>query len=142
MSKTILIVEDHIAVRDSLREWLQTEFPQCDVVGAANGEEAVAIAEARSPRVVVMDIGLPQMSGIEATRRIKAVVPTAQVVILTIHEGAAYRTDAAAAGASAYVLKSGMQRALVPTVEAMLSSQEEPAGARRETPNALLKEEP
>ncbi len=125
MSPTILIVEDHQAVRNSLRDWLEAIFPQCDVVEAASGEEAVVIACARSPRVVVMDIGLPQMNGIEATRQIKAAVPTAQVVILTIYEEEAYRADAVTAGAVAYVPKRVMQTELVPTLAALLSDQKE-----------------
>jgi DNA-binding NarL/FixJ family response regulator len=122
---TILIVEDHDAVRRSLRDWLEAVFPQYGFVEAASGEEAVAIAQARSPRAVIMDIALPKMSGIEATRRIKATVPTAQVVILTIHEDKAYRADAAAAGASAYVPKRVMQTKLLPTLTALLSTQNE-----------------
>lgn len=125
MSPTILIVEDHKAVRNSLRDWLEAVFPQCDVLEAASGEEAVVIARARSPRVVVMDIGLPKMNGIEATRQIKAAVPAAQIVMLTIHEEEAYRADAVVAGATAYVPKRVMQTELVPTLAALLSDQKE-----------------
>ncbi len=120
MSAPILIVEDHDAVRGSLRAWLEALFPQCCVIEAASGEEAVALAQINPPCIVVMDIGLPGMSGIEATRRIKAVVPAAQVVILTIHEDQAYRIDAAAAGASAYVPKTRMQTKLLPTMMSLL----------------------
>ena len=122
MPATILIVEDHDAVRQSLREWLEAVFPQCRVMEATSGEEAVAVAQAMSPHLVVMDIVLPQMDGIEATRRIKASVPAAEVVMLTIHEAEAYRADAAAAGASAYVPKSAMQTELIPTLAALLAS--------------------
>lgn len=125
MEATILVVEDHDGVRRSLRDWLEVAFPGCRVVEAASGEEAIAIAQARSPRLVVMDIVLPQMNGIEATRHIKAAVPTAQVVILTIHEDGAYRADAAAAGASAYVPKRTMQSELLPTLAALLATQTE-----------------
>ena len=122
MPVIILIVEDHDAVRQSLREWLEAVFPQCRVMEATSGEEAVAVAQAMSPHLVVMDIVLPQMDGIEATRRIKASVPAAEVVMLTIHEAEAYRADAAAAGASAYVPKSAMQTELIPTLAALLAS--------------------
>jgi two-component system invasion response regulator UvrY len=120
MPTTILIVEDHDAVRGLLREWLETVFPQCQVLSAASGEEAVVMAQANAPRLVVMDIGLPQMSGIEATRCIKVQVPSAQVVMLTIHEDDAYRTDAQAVGASAFVPKRRMQTKLIPTLMALL----------------------
>ena len=125
MPATILIVEDHDVVRKSLREWLGAVFPNFDLVEAASGEEAVAVARERPLRAVVMDIGLPQMSGIEATRQIKEAAPSAQVVILTIYEDTAYRADAAAAGASAYVPKRKMRAELVPTLTALLRTQEE-----------------
>jgi len=121
MPATILIVEDHDAVRRSLRGWLEVEFPQCRVIEAASGEQAIALIRSESPRLVLMDISLPGMSGIEATRQIKATLPSAQVVMLTIHEGDTYRADATAAGASAYVPKRTMQTELIPTLAALLA---------------------
>ena len=129
MPATILIVEDHDVVRKSLREWLGAVFPSFDLVEAASGEEAVAVARERPLRAVVMDIGLPQMSGIEATRRIKQAAPATEVVILTMHEDAAYHADATAAGASAYVPKRRMRALLVPTLTALLRTQEESCAA-------------
>jgi len=125
MPATILIVEDHDAVRRSLRDWLEVEFPQCRVIEAASGEEAIALIRIESPRLVVMDISLPGMSGIEATRRIKAALPSTQVVMLTIHEDDAHRADAAAAGASAYVPKRVMQTELIPTLAALLANDQD-----------------
>jgi DNA-binding NarL/FixJ family response regulator len=125
MPTTILIVEDHDAVRGSLREWLETVFPQCRVIEAASGEEAVALAQSHPPRLVVMDIGLRQMNGIEATRRIKATVPAAQIVMLTIHEDEAYCAAAMAAGANAYVPKRKLQREFLPTLTELLSPQDQ-----------------
>jgi DNA-binding NarL/FixJ family response regulator len=122
MPATILIVEDHDAVRRALRDWLEVEFPQCRVIEAASGEEAVALVQIESPRLVVMDITLPGMSGIEATRQIKAILPSAQIVMLTIHEDDTHRADATAAGASAYVSKRAMQTELLPTLAALLAN--------------------
>ena len=121
MTTTILIVEDHEAVRRSLRDWLEVEFPQCRVIEAASGEEAIALIRGESPRLVLMDISLPGMSGVEATRRIKAALPSTQIVMLTIHEDDAHRADATAAGASAYVPKRVMQTELIPTLTALLA---------------------
>jgi DNA-binding NarL/FixJ family response regulator len=120
MTKTILIVDDHTPVRQTLSRWLATVFHNCLIMTAATGEEALVVARDTPPQVVVMDFGLPGMNGAETTRRIKTIVPTVQVVILTIHNSAAYRVDAAEAGASAYVLKEDMQAQLVPTLKTLL----------------------
>jgi len=68
---TILIVEDHDTLRETLRKWLSTTFPDCVFFDAKKGEDAVDLAEAEKPDIVIMDIGLPGISGIEATRQIK-----------------------------------------------------------------------
>lgn len=121
MNQHILIVEDHEGVRNSLREWMQLSFPQYPLLEATTGEEAVAMAQAMSPRLVIMDVGLPGMTGIEATQRIKAAVPNAIVVILTIYDDAVRRANAAAAGASAYVSKSMVQTELLPVLNRLLT---------------------
>ena len=122
MPATILIVEDHDAIRRALRDWLEVEFPQCRVIEAASGEEAIALIRTESPRLVVMDITLPEMNGIEAARQIKAALPSAKIVMLTIHEDDTHRADATAAGASAYVPKRAMQTKLIPTLAALLAN--------------------
>lgn len=121
MCPTIMIVEDHEAVRTSLRDWLSAIFPDCIFVEAKSGEEAVDLALARPPDVVLMDIGLPGMNGIRATRHIKAAASQAQVVMLTIHEAPEYQADAAAAGASAYIVKRRMHTELIPVLARLLS---------------------
>lgn len=122
MPATILIVEDHEAVRKALRDWLGMEFPSCRVIEATSGEEAIALVRVESPHLIVMDIRLPGMNGIEATRQIKAAFPCTQIVMLTIHTNDLYRTDAGMAGASAYITKQGMYSELVPTLAALLAN--------------------
>jgi len=80
-----------------------------------------------------MDVDLPGITGIEATRQIKATVPSAQVVILSGHEADVYRASATAAGASAYVPKRTLQIELLPTLAALLSTQEESENMTDET---------
>ncbi len=84
MTATILIVEDHDTVREALRDWVEVEFPQCRVIEAATGEEAIALTRIESPCLIVMDIRLPGINGIETTRQIKAAFPFAQIVMLSI----------------------------------------------------------
>jgi two-component system, NarL family, invasion response regulator UvrY len=121
MSPHILIVEDHQGVRQSLREWLELSFPQCQLLEATSGEEAVTVAQAMSPSLVIMDVGLPGMNGIEAAAGIKAVVPTARVVMLTMYDDEAHRADAAAAGVSAYVPKRKVRTELLPVLTRLLA---------------------
>jgi len=119
----ILIVEDNDSVRKSLREWLEGAFPKYQFIEAASGEKAIDITQAKSPCAVIMDISLPGMGGIEATRHVKDTMPTTQVVILTIHEEEAFRADAKAVGASAFVTKRVMRKELVPALAAVLAAQ-------------------
>ena len=120
MPPIILIVEDHDTVRTSLYAWLSVSFPDHRVIAIGSGEEAVAVSETLSPDVVVMDISLPGISGIEAARLIKNHSHESHIIILTIHEEEAYRADAASAGASAFVAKRLMQRQLLPTIQKYL----------------------
>lgn len=120
---TILIVEDHDALRDSLKTWLGTIFKDCNILQAKNGEEALDRVFAHSPDIVLMDVMLPKMNGIEAARRIKNTVPKTQVVMLSIYEDSAYKADAAAAGVSAYIPKRKMGTELIPVITKLLSGQ-------------------
>jgi DNA-binding NarL/FixJ family response regulator len=121
MSPHILIVEDHHGVRQSLREWLELSFPHYQLLEAKNGEDAITVAQTMFPRLVIMDIGLPGMSGIEAAQGIKAAVPETRVVMLTIYDDEAHRSDAAAAGVSAYVPKRKVQTELLPVLTRLLA---------------------
>jgi CheY-like chemotaxis protein len=117
----ILIIEDHEVARVSLCKWLGEEFPHYQLMAAASGEEAVAIACTQELALILMDIGLPGISGIEATRRIKANGVTAPIVMLSIYEDEFYRTEAANAGSSAYVAKPQIQTELIPTMQSLLN---------------------
>ncbi|MCX5811196.1 MAG: response regulator transcription factor [Proteobacteria bacterium] len=117
MSDKILIVEDHIAVRKSLRNWLESEFPHILVREAGSGEEAVSIVKKDLHDIIIMDIGLPNMNGIEAVRQIKSYNDDARIVMLTIHEDEVHRRDAEASGADAYVPKRMLQTELLPVLE-------------------------
>jgi len=121
MKGTILIVEDNDVVRESLQDWLSVTFPECTFMIAKSGEEAVEKVANRPPTIVLMDIGLPGMSGIQATRMIKAASPKTKVLMLTIYNDVEHRADASTAGASAYLSKGKMHSELVPLMKRLLS---------------------
>ena len=115
----VLIADDHTIVRSGVRLLLQAE-PDIEVVGEAlNGDEAVALAESLRPDVVLMDIAMPGMDGLEATRRIKARFPDMHVLVLTMHRSDEYFFEMLKAGASGYVLKGAETIELIGAIRAV-----------------------
>src|SRR5258708_40357225 len=99
----IVLADDHNVMRDGLRLLLERQ-PEFSVVGeASDGRQAVALAEAHRPDVVVMDIGMPSLNGIEAARRIVAQNPKIAVAILSMHFDESYVIRSLKAGARAYL---------------------------------------
>src|SRR4030042_6397017 len=103
-----------------MRTLVAEAFPDLCVVEATGGKEALFLTLLHLPAVILMDIGLPQMNGLEATWRIKAVVPQAHVVIVTNHEAPEYEQEAIRAGAYAYVLKKDISRKLIPLLRQII----------------------
>ncbi len=102
---TVLIVDDHAIVRSGVRAYLETQ-PDLQVVGeAGSGAEAVRVAGEQVPDVVLMDLLMPEMDGVEATRRICRVSPRTQVVVLTSYHDDEHVFPAIKAGARSYLLK-------------------------------------
>jgi DNA-binding NarL/FixJ family response regulator len=102
---TVLLAEDHTIVREGLRKMLELE-DGFDVVGEAkDGREAVALAKKLRPEVVLMDIAMPLLNGLEATRQVLKAVPGAKVLILSAHSDDAYVQNAADSGAVGFLLK-------------------------------------
>jgi len=102
---SVLLVDDHSVVRQGVRAFLVTQ-PDLNVVGeAASGEEAVKLAEQYVPDVILMDLIMPNMDGVEATRRVKQVSPRSQIVVLTSYHEDEHIFPALKAGALSYILK-------------------------------------
>ena len=112
-SISILIVDDHEVVRNGMRSYLET-LPDFTVVGeAASGEEAVTLVSELIPDIVLMDLIMPGMDGIETTRRVKQVSPRTQVVVLTSYHEDIHIFPALKAGAISYILKDMKMEKLV-----------------------------
>ncbi len=113
---TVILVDDHEVVRRGVRAYLDI-LPEFKVVGeAASGEEAIAMVQEHIPDIVIMDLIMPGMDGIETTRRIKSASPRTQVVVLTSFHEDAHIFPALKAGAISYILKDMKMDKLVETL--------------------------
>ena len=119
---TLLIAEDSEGTRLWMRTLVVEAFPDLRIVEATEGKEALYLTLLHLPVAILMDIGLPQMNGLEATWRIRAMVPQAHVVIVTNHEAPEYEGKAVRAGAYAYVLKKDIPNKLIPVLRQILTS--------------------
>lgn len=116
---TVLLADDHGVIRDALRYLLEAQGDIQIVAMAADGQEAVEQAMAHCPDVAVMDISMPRMDGIEATKRICGLCPHTQVVMLTIYNSGEHIQRALKAGAAGYVLKDAAGQELVAAIRAL-----------------------
>lgn len=115
----ILLADDHALVRRAFRSILSADRT-CEVCAeAADGEEAVALAAAQRPDVVILDLVMPRLGGIDAARRIHALMPECQIAIVTMHEGDEFVRAALAAGVQTFLHKSDADEHLLPAVHAL-----------------------
>jgi DNA-binding NarL/FixJ family response regulator len=115
----VLLAEDHVIVRKGIRTLLEKDEEIQIVAEAQDGNEALAKAEQLNPDVVVMDITMPLLNGLEATRRIKKYCPDVKVLILTMHTAEEYIFQLLRAGASGYVLKHAAPEELLFAIKAV-----------------------
>jgi NarL family two-component system response regulator LiaR len=116
----ILLVDDHPLVRRALRDILERE-PDLEVIGeAGDGQEALEMTKQHQPDIVIMDISMPLMNGVEATKLIKASSPLASVLILTVHTDVETIFSILQAGASGYLVKSVFGPEVVHTIRAVM----------------------
>ena len=115
----VLLAEDHVVVREGTRQLIQRE-PDMEVVGeAGDGEEAIDLTNKLRPDVVLMDIAMPRLNGIEATKQIKTLHPDISVLILTAYDNDQYIFAILEAGAAGYLLKNVRGRELVDAIRAV-----------------------
>jgi DNA-binding NarL/FixJ family response regulator len=109
----VLVVDDHAVIRRGVQGILNA-FPEWELCGeASNGEEAIKLAEQLKPEIIVMDVSMPGLNGLEATRIIRKMLPGTKVLLLTLHSSTELVRSAFRAGAQGYVLKSDAEQELV-----------------------------
>jgi LuxR family maltose regulon positive regulatory protein len=109
----VLVVDDHAVIRRGVQGILST-YPEWNLCGEAdNGQDAIRLAGELVPEVVIMDVSMPGMNGLEATRIIHEVLPETKVLLLTLHSSSEFVRSAFRAGARGYVLKSDAENELV-----------------------------
>jgi DNA-binding NarL/FixJ family response regulator len=115
----ILLADDHTVVRDGLRALLEKQSDMAVVAEAGDGRDSVRLAEEHAPDVVIMDIAMPNMNGIEATRRIVAACPKTSVVILSMHQDESYVLRSLKAGAKGYLLKDSLRSDVIDAIRSV-----------------------
>lgn len=122
MGKTILIVDDHEVLREGMRTLVVKSRSNLTVCGeASNGQQAIQLAQELKPDVIVMDITMPGMSGLEATARIRDLGMAIPILIFTMHESERLENDVREAAAQGYVLKSQAARDLMLAIDTLLA---------------------
>jgi DNA-binding NarL/FixJ family response regulator len=119
MPVRILVADDHQVVRTGLRALLESKSGWQVCAEAANGREAVEKAGQLKPDVAVLDIGMPLLNGVEATRQIRKLSPQTEILILTMHDSELLIQEVLGAGALGYILKDDADRNLVAAVDAL-----------------------
>lgn len=117
----VVLIDDHTVLRDGLKLLLSLE-PDIQVVGeAGNGSQGITVAEQMAPNVVVTDVGLPDVDGVEVTRRLREELPETRVLVLTVHDEDHYVFTLMQAGASGYLLKNAAGDDLVNAIRAVVA---------------------
>src|ERR1700745_4422833 len=113
----VLVVDDHTVIRRGIQNILRA-WPEWEVSGeASSGEEAVELTKVLQPDIVLMDISMPGMGGLEATKLIRKICPQAKILMLTLHDSPEWAETALRAGARGYVLKSDSEAELLRAVK-------------------------
>ena len=115
----LMLVDDHEVVRTGLKAFLETKEGFEVVAEAGSGEEAITLALQFKPDVAIMDISMPNLDGLQATRQLKELLPEVQVLALTVHEDKQYLFEMMSAGASGYLTKQSAAEELVAAVHAV-----------------------
>jgi DNA-binding NarL/FixJ family response regulator len=115
----VIVVDDHAVIRRGVQEILHP-FPEWELCGEAeNGQDAVRLAETVKPEIIIMDVSMPGLNGLEATRIIRNTLPNTKILLLTLHSSSELVRSAFQAGARGYVLKSDAEQELIRALNAL-----------------------
>ena len=120
---SILIADDHSMMREGLKQILELESDMAVVAQAANGEEAVRLAKEKKPDIILMDINMPGMNGVQAIKELKQGTDAYKVIVLTIHEDREYLFKTLQVGADGYVLKDAEPSVLIEAIRSVHKGQ-------------------
>ncbi len=115
-----MIVDGHVNLRKLVHEWLKDELPGCAFAEMCTAKEALTYCHRRSPNIIIMDMDMPGINGIDATSRLKSILPDTKVVILTVHENGRHKEAALKAGATVFISKRRLYDDLVPVLSDMV----------------------
>jgi DNA-binding NarL/FixJ family response regulator len=121
MTISVLLADDHAVVRDGLRLLIETQSDMNVISEASDGREAAKQATRMNPDVVIMDIAMPELNGVEATRQIREGCPSTKVVILSMHSSSEHIFQALKAGAHGYLLKDSAGMEVIKAIRAVVS---------------------
>jgi DNA-binding NarL/FixJ family response regulator len=140
----ILIAEDHTVVREGTRQILDQESDLSVIAEASDGEEAISLAGSEKPDVIIMDISMPKVDGIQATKRIKELYPDIAILVLTAYDDEQFIFTLLEAGAAGYLLKSVRSRELIDAVRQVHAGESvlHPVVARKVLNRFVPSEEP
>lgn len=117
----VLIVEDQEVMRQLLRDFVLSAYPEFTILEAENGQQALSLCRSQAPRLVLMDVSLPDANGIDLTAEVKSMLPQTAVIIVSQYSAQPYIDQAQAAGAFAYVTKDKVYRELLLAIASALS---------------------
>ena len=123
MSKTILIVDDNKNLGKLIQDWLEIVFPDCTIAAVLSSADALEYFTKEIPEIVIMDINLDGINGIEATRQLKNKYPLTKIIFLSIFNDDFHRCAAFSAGASGYVVKSKINSEFIPLLKMLINSE-------------------
>ncbi len=123
MSKTIFIVDDNRVLGRLIQDWLEIVFPDCTVTAVASGVDAMEFFANDQPGIVIMDINMAGMTGMEAARQLKNEHPRTKVIFLSMFDDDVHRCAALSIGASGYVAKSKIHIDLIPLLKKLIGGE-------------------